>query len=63
MSRDPELPPEGDSEQLDRSAEAIDEAKAAAGRVAKDDSISTGDLPSEQASVPAAPPTDAGDRT
>ena len=58
MTTIPDEPQDADPAQLDRANEAIDDAKAAAGRVAKDDTIDTDDLPSGQENVPAAPPAD-----
>ena len=58
MTTIPDEPQDADPAQLQQAAEAIDDAKAAAGRVAKDDNINTDDLPSGRETIPAAPPTD-----
>jgi hypothetical protein len=58
MATTPDEPQDADPAQLERAAEAIDDAKAAAGRVAKDDNINTEDLPSGRETIPAAPPTE-----
>jgi hypothetical protein len=61
MATDPDVPAEADSEQLDKSGEAINEAKAAASRAVRDESI---DMPTTEENVPSAPPaTEAGDET
>lgn len=55
MTTVPDEPQDADPKQLEEAGEAIDEAKAAAGRVAKDDNIDTGgDLPSEEENFPSA---------
>ncbi len=56
MTTMPDEPQDADPTQLEQAGEAIGEAKAAAGRVAKDDSIDTADLPTTKQNVPAAPP-------
>ena len=58
MTTIPDEPQDADPAQLQQAAEAIDDAKAAAGRVAKDDNINTDDLPSGRETIPAAPPTE-----
>ena len=61
MTTVPDEPTDADPTQLEEAGEAIDDAKAAASRVARDETIDTeGDLPSEQQNVPSAPATDAG---
>jgi hypothetical protein len=55
MTTVPDEPQDADPTQLEEAGEAIDEAKAAAGRVAKDENIDTGgDLPSEEENFPSA---------
>jgi hypothetical protein len=55
-------PQDADPTQLEDAGAAIDEAKAAAGRVARDDSIDTGgDLPTEDENVPAVPESPSSD--
>ena len=59
MTTVPDEPTDADPAQLEEAGAAIDDAKAAASRVARDETIDTeGDLPSDQENVPAAPPTD-----
>ena len=60
MTTAPDEPQDADPTQLEEAGEAIDEAKAAAGRVARDDSIDTGiDLPTGDQYRPSAPEVDA----
>jgi hypothetical protein len=61
MSSNPEVPGVADPEQLEKSGEAIEEAKAAAGRAARDDSIDRADLPTTGENVPGAPTGDTSD--
>lgn len=58
MTTRPDEPQDADPTQLEQAADAIDDAKAAASRVAKDGSIDTPDLPTEGENVPSAPPAE-----
>lgn len=56
MTSIPNEPQDADPAKLEEAGAAIDEAKAAAGKLAKDENIDTGgDLPTEDENVPAAP--------
>lgn len=63
MATDPDVPAEADSEQLDRSAAAIDQAKAAAGRAVRDESIDAGDMPTTGENVPGVRPAENAEKS
>jgi hypothetical protein len=62
MATDPDVPAEADSEQLDRSAAAINDAKAAAGHAVRNETIDPVDMPTAGENVPGVRPPEAADQ-